>query len=250
MPSLKDAANARAAKKGRMSNSAKSAAKKVADKIGGKGKSKPEQTQAKTPAKPSSSSNSSLAPATQNSSAVAAVAVPGLEEFVPNQIASQLPQFDSNSYNITDPLNPPENLPQVSQIDFDKNEAIYEGGIRALKLTGLAFDLTREKFTVVGKRAKAFSSGVKAATAVEAVKGDYLDYLNQVETTAQKSTSLAVSQHKTATDTSKAVHSQDEMDEALKQAEIAANLAREKTQEKQSSLDQFRKQLGELTTAK
>ncbi len=236
-----------------MTNSAKSAAKKVADKIGGKSKA-PAKTPAKTPAKsspsPSPSSSSSLAPTTQNSSAIAAVAVPGLEEFTPDQIASHLPSFDLNSYNIADPLNPPETLPQVSQIDFDKNEAIYEGGIRALKLSGLAFDLTREKFTVVGKRAKAFGAGIKAATAVEAVRGDYLDYLNQTETTAQKSTTLATSQYKTTTDASKAVHTQDEMDQALKQAEIAANLAREKTQEKQSSLDQFRKQLGELAVAK
>jgi hypothetical protein len=249
MPSLKDAANARAAKKGKLTSSAKSAAKKVADKIGGKSKA-PAKTPAKTPAKSSPSPSSSLAPTTQNSSAVAAVAVPGLEEFTPDQIASHLPSFDLNSYNIADPLNPPESLPQVSQINFDKNEAIYEGGIRALKLSGLAFDLTREKFTVVGKRAKAFGAGIKAATAVEAVKGDYLDYLNQTETTAQKSTTLATSQYKTTTDASKAVHTQDEMDQALKQAEIAANLAREKTQEKQSSLDQFRKQLGELSVAK
>jgi len=35
------------------------------------------------------------------------------------------------------------------------------------------------------------------------------------------------------------------MDEKLKQAEIAANLARATTQDKQNKLDEFRKSLGE-----
>jgi hypothetical protein len=44
---------------------------------------------------------------------------------------------------------------------------IYEGTQRALKLTGAAFDTTRERFTTLGKQAKAFGAGVKAATEFE-----------------------------------------------------------------------------------
>ena len=40
------------------------------------------------------------------------------------------------------------------------------------------------------------------------------------------------------------------MDEKLEQARIAALLAAEQTKEKQSGLDQFRKQLNGLATAK
>jgi hypothetical protein len=161
-----------------------------------------------------------------------------------------MPQFSPESYQITDPLNPPSSIPQVSQTDYDEREAIYEGGIRALKLTGLGFDLTREKFTVIGKQAKAFGAGIKAATALEAVKGDYLDYQSQVETTSQKSIALGTNQHKTTTEQTKAGYSQQEMDEKLEQARIAADLAAEQTKEKQSGLDQFRKQLTGLATAK
>jgi hypothetical protein len=103
---------------------------------------------------------------------------------------------------------------------------------------------------VVGKQAKAFGAGIKAATAIEAVKGDYLDYQSQVETTSQKSIALGTSQHKTVTDQTTSTYSQQEMDEKLEQARIAAELAAEQTKEKQSKLDQFRKQLTGLISSK
>jgi hypothetical protein len=202
-----------------------------------------------TPAK-SGSSSSAIAPSRGNAIASTSVSVPGLPTLIPDQIAAQMPQFSPESYQITDPLNPPASIPQVSQTDYDEREAIYQGGIRALKLTGLGFDLTREKFTVIGKQAKAFGAGIKAATALEAVKGDYLDYQSQVETTSQKSITLGTNQHRTTTEQTKAGYSQQEMDEKLEQARIAADLASEQTREKQSSLDQFRKQLTGLVAAK
>jgi transcription initiation factor IIF auxiliary subunit len=156
-----------------------------------------------------------------------------------------MPQFQVNSYAISDPLNPPESLPQVSEAQFDKGMGIYEGTQRALKLTGAAFDTTRERFTVVGKQAKAYGAGIKAATEFEKVKGDYLDYQGQLETNEQKGISLGVSQHKTITDRTAAVHSTTSLDEKLKQAEIAAQLARVTTEDKQSKLDEYRKSLGQ-----
>ena len=234
MPSLRDATKARAGKR---------AAKRVA---------KPPKTQkpakTSTPAKSASTPTTAIAPSKGN--AIASVSVPGLPTLIPDQIAAQMPQFSPESYQITDPLNPPTSIPQVSQTDYDEREAIYQGGIRALKLTGLGFDITREKFTVIGKQAKAFGAGIKAATALEAVKGDYLDYQSQVETTSQKSIALGTNQHKTTTDQTKSTYSQQEMDEKLEQARIAADLASEVTKEKQSGLDQFRKQLTGLATAK
>jgi len=234
MPSLRDATKARAGKR---------AAKRVA---------KPPKTQkpakSATPAKSASTPTTAIAPSKGN--AITSLSVPGLPTLIPDQIAAQMPQFSPESYQITDPLNPPTSIPQVSQTDYDEREAIYQGGIRALKLTGLGFDLTREKFTVIGKQAKAFGAGIKAATALEAVKGDYLDYQSQVETTSQKSITLGTNQYKTTTDQTKSTYSQQEMDEKLEQARIAADLASEQTREKQSSLDQFRKQLTGLATAK
>ncbi len=234
MPSLRDATKARAGKR---------AAKRVA---------KPPKTQkpakTSTPAKSASTPTTAIAPSKGN--AITSLSVPGLPTLIPDQIAAQMPQFSPESYQITDPLNPPTSIPQVSQTDYDEREAIYQGGIRALKLTGLGFDLTREKFTVIGKQAKAFGAGIKAATALEAVKGDYLDYQSQVETTSQKSITLGTNQYKTTTDQTKSTYSQQEMDEKLEQARIAADLASEVTKEKQSGLDQFRKQLTGLAAAK
>ncbi len=74
---------------------------------------------------------------------------------------------------------------------------------------------------------------------------DFLDYQNQLQTNEQKGIVLDVSQHKTTTDRTAATHITASMDEKLKQAEIAANLARANTQDKQNKLDEFRKSLGE-----
>ena len=122
---------------------------------------------------------------------------------------------------------------------------VYEGAQRALKLTGAAFDTTRERFTTLGKQAKAFGAGVKAATEFERVRGDFLDYQNQLQTNDQKGITLDVSRHKTTTDRTVAVHTTASMDEKLKQAETAAELARAQTRDKQNKLDEFRKSLGE-----
>ena len=239
MASLKDATKARAAKK---------AASRVAGKKAAKAPKESKLSENSTPVKSGSTPTTTIAPT--KGSAIASVSVPGLPTLIPNQIAAQMPQFSPDNYQISDPLNPPTSIPQVSQTDYDQREGIYQGGIRALKLTGLGFDLTREKFTVIGKQAKAFGAGIKAATALEAVKGDYLDYQNQVETTSQKSIALGTNQHKTTTDQTKSTYSQQEMDEKLEQARIAAALAAEQTKEKLSGLDQFRKQLTGLIAAK
>jgi hypothetical protein len=164
-------------------------------------------------------------------------------EFTPDNIQGMLPQFDEGKYQITDSLNPPADIPQVSQQQFDKSEAIYQGGIRAIKLTGMGFDLAKERFVTLRKKVSAFGSGVKLATEVEKVKGDFLDYLNQGETNKQKNVALGVSQHKTTTDTQKAVYDVQSMDEKLEQSRIAAELAKAQTTEKLSGLQEFQKQL-------
>lgn len=222
-----------------LSGSRKTTAKAVADKIAGKKTTKSTSRVAdKIPVASSpivSSSNNTGFSTT----------VPGLIGITPDAVAGMMPQFQENAYAITDPLNPLETLPQVTEAQFDRGMTIYEGTQRALKLTGAAFDTTRERFTVVGKQAKAFGAGIKAATEFEKVKGDYLDYQGQLETNEQKGISLGVSQHKTATDRTAATHDTATMDEKLKQSELAAELARANTRDKQNKLDEFRKSLGQ-----
>jgi hypothetical protein len=219
-----------------LSGARKTTAKAVAEKIAG-GKKSTSTVADKIPVASSPIVNS-------NSTSFSTV-VPGLVGITPDAVASLMPQFQENSYAISDPLNPPELLPQVTEAQFDKGMGIYEGTQRALKLTGAAFDTTRERFTVVGKQAKAYGAGIKAATEFEKVKGDYLDYQGQLENNEQKGISLGVSQHKTVTDRTAAVHTRTSIDEKLKQAEIAAQLARATTEDKQSKLDEYRKSLGQ-----
>ena len=83
----------------RLSSASKKAASTVASKIGNNGSS------------PTSPTN-----AVANSSAIAnsqtSISIPGLMEFTPSDIQGMLPQFDEGSYQVTDPLNPPE-IPQA-----------------------------------------------------------------------------------------------------------------------------------------
>lgn len=177
------------------------------------------------------------------------IAVPGLSRLTPDAIVGMLPKFDENAYQIADPLNPPDTIPQITEAQHDRNVAIYSGGIRALQSIGLAYDLTREKFTVVGKRAKAVGAGYKALTDIEKATGDYLDYQNQAETTAQKAISLDVSRHKTLTESQSAVHSKTQLDEKLKQASLDAQRASLVTQDKANKLLEFQKELGVIAVA-
>ena len=224
----------------RLTNARSTAAKNVASKIAGGSKAKASTATVDKPV-----GNAIAYSQAVNTATPAAFVVPGLVGITPDAIAGMMPQFQENAYAITDPLNPPETLPQVTEAQFDKGMGIYEGTQRALKLTGAAFDTTRERFTVVGKQVKAFGAGIKAATEFERVKGDFIDYQGQLQTNEQKGIALGVSQHKTATDRTAATHKTADMDEKLKQAEIAANLARATTQDKQNKLDEFKKSLGE-----
>ena len=228
------------------------AAKKVAEKVG-KGTSSSAKSASSLASKVSdavsnAASKANTSPST-SSAGKTAITVPGLADITPDKVSGMLPSFNSDSYQITDPLNPPESIPQATEAQFEKGQAIYQGAQRALKLTGLAFDTTRERFAAIGKQVKAIGEGVKTATEIEKVKGNYLDYLNQLQTNEQKGIVLDISSHKTVTDRAISINTKSEMDEKLKQSGIAAEKAREETQKKQSELDSFRQQLGQLIKA-
>ncbi|MBD2415945.1 hypothetical protein FACHB389_30210 [Nostoc calcicola FACHB-389] len=176
--------------------------------------------------------------------------IPGLLTVTPELVPGMMPAFQPNQYHISDALNPPETLPQATQSQLDKGMKVYEGASRALQLTGAALDLTREKFTVIGKHAKAFGAGIQAATEIEKVRGNYIDYLNQKEITSQKTVTLDVSQAKTITDTNIAVFSKDELNQRLKQAELKAEETRLKTVETEGKLTSFKQQLGDYLEAR
>lgn len=173
------------------------------------------------------------------------VNVPGLRVLEPDLVSGSLPHFHPEKYYITDPLNPSDNLPQVTEAQYQRGMAIYEGAQKALRMTGAAMDTAREKFTVIGKQAKAFGAGIQASTELERVKGNYLDYLTQLEVTQQKGVNFDVAQTKTFTDRNIAVHTKTDLSEKLKQAEIKAQESTAKTLEAQGKLNAFKQQLGE-----
>ncbi|MEQ8464005.1 hypothetical protein [Coleofasciculus sp. E1-EBD-02] len=216
-------------------------AKKAADQVAKKTTKTPAKTSA-IPVKSTESGNDAITPKKS-----APVSLTGLNEIEPNQIASTLPQFNGDAYLVADPLNPPESLPQISLQDYEVKQGIYEGAIRAVKLTGTSFDLARERFVTEGKRTKAFSAGVKYATDAERAKGDFLDYQVQIETNQQKQINLGLAQAKTVNELALANYSEQEMAEKLTQSEVSLGLAQSQTQEKQNQLDEFRKRLGALT---
>jgi hypothetical protein len=225
----------------RLTSARSTAAKNVASKLAGNSKAKATTATSEKPV-----GNAIAYSPAVNTATPAAFVVPGLPSHItPDAVVGMMPKFEESAYQISDPLNPPETLPQATEAQFDKGMRVYEGAQRALKLTGAAFDTTKERFTTLGKQARAFGSGIKAATEFERVKGDFIDYQGQLQTNEQKGIALGVSQHKTVTDRSAATHKTADMDEKLKQAEIAAELARATTQDKQNKLDEFRKSLGE-----
>ena len=216
----------------------KAAAKAVAEKLAGR--------------KQNSASSTNSTPATSATFTTIPIdsRIPGLMTVTPDLISGMMPPFKPEDYRINDPLNPPETLPQATQSQYDLGMKIYEGATRSLKLTGAALDLTREKFTVIGKHSKAFGAGIQAATEIEKVKGNYLDYLNQKEVTTQKSVALDVSQVKTIADTNISVYSKDELNQKLLQAQIKAEELRLKTVESQGNLASFKAQLGDYLEVK
>src|SRR4028118_739410 len=192
----------------RLTSARSTAAKNVASKLAGNSKAKATAATAEKPV-----GNAIAYSQAVNTATPAAFVVPGLPTHItPDAVVGMMPKFEESAYQIIDPLNPPETLPQATEAQFDKGMTIYEGTQRALKLTGAAFDTTRERFTTLGKQAKAFGAGVKAATEFERVKGDFLDYQGQLQTNEQKGIALDVSQHKTTTDRAKSVHDKSSLD--------------------------------------
>ncbi|NEQ65526.1 MAG: hypothetical protein F6J86_44730 [Symploca sp. SIO1B1] len=169
--------------------------------------------------------------------------IPTLKFTTPNKVESQLPQFNPQKYQVSDPLNPPETMPQVTQSQFVSASRIYDGGMRALQLTGKAFDLTSLRFQVEGKKAKAFGAGVQAATAFEKVKGDLTDYQIQLQNNQQKGIELGTAKLRTTTAKQIAEETEKELNEKLAQAQAGAELAQLQTQEKQTKLAEFKLQL-------
>ncbi|WP_375491518.1 hypothetical protein [uncultured Nostoc sp.] len=196
-----------------------------------------------------SNTTSAYTASNSNNLAFETVTVPGLREITPNTLTPMIPHWDSSKYRIEDPLNPSETIPQLTQQQAERATTIYEGAIRALEVTGKALDVTKEKFTVIGKHARVIGQGISASTEVEKVKGLYLGYLNEVENTNQKNVELGVNQAKSVTTSRMALYSKDELQSQEKIAASKAEIMRLKDVELQAKLNEFKLSLGYLTSS-
>jgi hypothetical protein len=221
----------------RMTNAAKQAAQQAAEAIASSSKALTDYAAISNPSTPSTTSSSTV-------SGNGLPSLVGLPSLTPESVMANTPKFDLNQYQIADPLNPPDSLPQATQAQFDKGMRIYEGSQRALKLVGAAMNTTREKFVVVGKFGKAVGAGIQAATELEKVRGNLLDYATQTELTKQKGIAQDLAAYKTGTDRVLAAFSKEEIDEKLRQAKVKVELSQSKSVQAQGALDEFRSQLG------
>lgn len=228
-----------------LSNSSKSAAKSVSKLTGKDNSSVQRSPQSSSVAIPSGSSG--LAVGADNR---VSVTVPGMFQLSEQTIPTLMPQFDPNAYSVADPLKPPSTMPQSSEADFEQGKTIYEGGIRALQLTGLAMDLSREKFKVVGKQSQALTAGFNALGQQETARGAYLDWKTSLESTQQKGINYQVASYTTQQEVAALPFVKTQLDEALRQQQTRAELAQAKTAAAIGSLTEFKLSLGQYVEPK
>lgn len=156
-----------------------------------------------------------------------------------------VPQFDPARFDVTDPLNPSESMPRATDKQLTQGTRIYTEATNALKLYQQSLDLSKEKFTTISKHSRALGSGVSAATDVEKVRGQVLDYLSQKESTNQKGLSLGTAINTTATNQKLAEFDQVGLQQKLEQAAIKSESERLKTIQEQTKLQEFKQLLGE-----
>ncbi|MDB9402541.1 hypothetical protein PN459_21550 [Microcystis aeruginosa CS-567/02-A1] len=156
-----------------------------------------------------------------------------------------VPQFDPSKFDVSDPLNPSESMPRATDKQLTQGTRIYAEATNALKLYQQALDLSREKFTTIGKHSRALGSGMSAALETEKVRGQILDYLSQKESTNQKGLSLGTAIATTGTNQKLAEFDQSNLQQKLEQASVKAENERLKTIQEQSKLQEFKLLLGE-----
>ncbi|NER50729.1 MAG: hypothetical protein F6J92_29470 [Symploca sp. SIO1A3] len=169
--------------------------------------------------------------------------ISGYTEITPTVVNELIPQFDGSRYQVDDPLNPPESIPQASEAQHTKGNRIYQGANRALDLEGQQIDLASKRLTVETKKANAYTTLMNMGQAFQKAKGSELDYLSQVETTQQKQTKLDVERLRTAHVASVAIETENELDETLSTSKIKAQIASARRQSAQTKLDELRKEL-------
>jgi len=171
---------------------------------------------------------------------------PGVDTITPDTVSASLPQFNPSDYEISNPLQPPQSLPQVSELDFESGMSTYQGAVRALKLTGIAFDVVGERYVTEGKKAKAYGAGLDAGIEFEKVKAKHYKYLTQVENTTQAESNYGLAVKRTGVVEQTNQYAESELEETLEKSRIKAATAKLQRQSAENKLAELQKQLGEV----
>lgn len=172
----------------------------------------------------------------------------GVDSVTPEMVVKALPSFNPNDYGISNPLQPPQNLPQVNELDFESGMSTYQGAIRALKLTGQAFDLTGERYVTEGKKAKAYGAGLDAGIEFEKAKAKLYKYHTQIENTEQAESNYGLAVKRTGVVEKINEYAGTELDENLEKARVKSEAAKLQRQSAESKLSELQKQLGEVAS--
>lgn len=156
----------------------------------------------------------------------------------------KLPKWDPAKFEITDPLNPPASLPQISDQEYESRSTTVKRAINAVKLTGACFDLYRERYSTEAKYYKAVTSGVLAAGEYSKLEGALTDYQVARENVSQKQLSLGVALATTQHHEGLANHTKKDLEEKLKQTQIKSESEQVKTQQALNNLKELKSQLG------
>jgi hypothetical protein len=214
--------------------------------LGGKTSTTPTTTPTATPTaaptSPSKGVSTGGSLVSVDSSGQIALSVPGSIQV--QDIAGSIKVLDRNSYQILDPLHPPETLPRVNQRDFELGSRVYAESINGLKLIGLEADHTREQFNVLGKQAGAFEAGVKAATAYRKVEGAIIDHETQVQLNVEKGNKYQLATHRVANGVEQLIVDKQISDEQLSASRTTLALLQTQNREKENKLLEMQKQVG------
>ncbi|BAZ71434.1 hypothetical protein NIES4106_62310 (plasmid) [Fischerella sp. NIES-4106] len=172
----------------------------------------------------------------------------GLVDITPDNVASQIPQFDFNQHRVTDPLNPPTTLLQ-GDADRERVKSIYQQRANAWNSVKDSFNDADLTFQAQTAQVKAIGSGVTLANQTEVTKGKVIDYLKTVEDNKQKYVGLSVAQYKTAHVVEVAPYTRIDLDSQLGLAQDKAEMSQLKLADSGNKLSEYRKQLGESKDA-
>ncbi|MGB5970298.1 MAG: hypothetical protein WBG70_18430 [Spirulinaceae cyanobacterium] len=177
------------------------------------------------------------------------VAVPGFNGFNLTKATEHTGEFDLTQFQVKDPLNPSDKLPQATQAQFSRASAIYEKATNAVKLYRSKYRLDNEAYGAVGDRATALNTGISATRTHEQAKANYLNFLGDQEKTKQAAIALDLNLSTTAQNLAASQVDKEQMVTELQLKET--NLEKTKTQleEARGELDIYQSKLGKYLPA-